>query len=272
MSARTDRKSYRELLGIVMETALVGSGKPAQAFEDHLPRSSEFDGRSPFICLASAGSDVDRQKSTLLGKFYIHYINILVFVAREDTNAEDTLDKCYTTIVDTLESNASTANWDRLEQVERGTIDTTPDGWGGKPYWVEIIPVALRGISATAGANRIFNGTFDSDTGFTKGTGWTIASNVATCSGAQVASSYLYQVIADQRFGGLVVGTSYSTSFVVTCSAGSVRIKVGTQGGTWRTASGTYTETLTCAGNTTFYVEADTYFVGTVDTITVIPA
>ena len=147
MSARTDRKSYRELLGIVMETALVGSGKPAQAFEDHLPRSSEFDGRSPFICLASAGSDVDRQKSTLLGKFYIHYINILVFVARADTAAEDALDNCYATIADTLEANKSTSNWDGLQQIERSTIDATPEGWGGQPYWVETIPVSLRGIT-----------------------------------------------------------------------------------------------------------------------------
>jgi len=142
---RTDRKDYREDLGTVLSTALVGTGKPAQAFADHLPRSSEFDGRSPFVCLASAGSTQER--GTLQGKFYIHYINILVFVARDDTAAEDALDNCYSTIADTLEANKSTSNWDGLVQVDRSTIDPTPEGWGGDAYWVETIPVSLRGIT-----------------------------------------------------------------------------------------------------------------------------
>jgi hypothetical protein len=143
---RTDRKDYREDLGVVLAAALVGTGKPVDTFKDHLPISSEFDGRSPFVCMASAGSDVDRQTRTLSGKFYIHYINILVFVARADTTAEDTLDDCYALIADTLEANKSTSNWDSLEQSERTMIDATPEGWGGQPYWIETIPVSLRGI------------------------------------------------------------------------------------------------------------------------------
>ena len=271
MSNRTDRKAYREALGVVLEAALVGSGKPAQAFEDHLPRSTEFDGRSPFICLASAGSDIDRQTRTLSGKFYIHRINILVFVARADTAAEDALDKCYTYISDTLETNKSYTYWDRLGQSEASFIDPTPDGWGGEPYWVETIPVELRGI-AVPDANRISNSTFDSDTLYTKGTGWTISGVAARCSGAQTGVSYLYQVIADQQFGGLIIGTTYNTSVVVTRTAGNVRLKLGTGNGTQRSASGTYTESIACAGNTTFYIEADADFAGTIDTITVEPA
>jgi hypothetical protein len=143
---RTDRKDYREDLGSILSAALVGAGLPAQAFTDHLPRSSEFDGRSPFVCLASAGSEVDPARSTLSGKFYIHYINILVFVARDDTSAEDALDNCYATIADTLETNKSTSNWDSLRQIERSYVDATPQGWGGDAYWVETIPVSLRGI------------------------------------------------------------------------------------------------------------------------------
>jgi len=147
MSNRTDRKDYREDLGVVLAAALVGTGLPATAFTDHLPKSSEFDGRSPFVCMASAGSDIDRQTSTLLGKFYIHYINVLVFVARADTAAEDALDNCYAVIADALEANKSTSNWNGLQQVERSIIDATPEGWGGQPYWVETIPVSLRGIT-----------------------------------------------------------------------------------------------------------------------------
>jgi len=145
MSNRTDRKDYREDLGVVLAAALVGSGKPAQTFTDHLPKAAEFDGRSPFVCLASSGSGVSG--GTLGGKFYTHYFTIFVFVARADPNAEDSLDNCYTVIADTIEANGSTDNWDDLRITERSFIDATPEGWGGQPYWVEPIPVALKGLN-----------------------------------------------------------------------------------------------------------------------------
>jgi len=145
MSNRTDRRDYREDLGVVLEAALVGAGLPATAFEDHLPIAAEFDGRSPFVCLTSAGS-VPAPKATLLGKFYIHNYNIIVFVSREDTAADDSLDDCVTVILDTIEANGSTSNWDDLRQTELSISDATPQGWGGQPYWVETIPVSLRGV------------------------------------------------------------------------------------------------------------------------------
>ena len=124
---RTDRKDYREDLGVVLAAALVGTGKPVDTFKDHLPISSEFDGRSPFVCMASAGSDVDRQTRTLSGKFYIHYINILVFVARADTAAEDTLDDCYALIADTLEANKSVSKTNYI--INPSFEVNITDGW-----------------------------------------------------------------------------------------------------------------------------------------------
>ena len=269
MSNRSDRKAYREALGVVLEAALVGTGLPAQAFEDHLPKSSEFDGRSPFICLASAGSNQER--GTLSGKFYVHNINILAFVARADTAAEDALDRCYTYIADALEANKSCDYWDSLQQTERSFVDATPEGWGGQPYWIETIPVSLRGI-AVPDANRITNSTFDVDEKWTKGTGWTISGLKANSSGAQTGFSYLSQVKADQQYGGLQVGTTYNTSFVVTRTAGTVRLRLGTANGTARTTSGTFTQAITCAGDEVFSVAAYSDFIGSVDTIVVEPA
>ena len=144
MSNRTDRRDYREDLGVVLAAALVGSGKPAQAFADHLPLITEFDGRSPFVCMASVGSEIASR--TLSGAFYTHFYNILVFVARADSAAEDTLDDCYEAIADTLETNRSSTNWEDLRQIERSYIDATPEGWGGESYWIETIPISLKGI------------------------------------------------------------------------------------------------------------------------------
>jgi hypothetical protein len=47
--------------------------------------------------------------------------------------------------------------------------------------------------SITVQQALIENGTFDSDTAWTKGTGWTIASGVASCDGTQVASTDIEQ-------------------------------------------------------------------------------
>lgn len=139
MSDRTDRKDYREDLGTLLSPLLVGTGKPAQAFYDHT--ESDFDGRSPVVCLASSGTNPDPM--TVIGHRYMHNINILVFVARDDPNADDTLDTCYTTIADAVEGNRKTDNWKDLNF--NGPSNIVPVVWGGDPYWVEEIPVSVEG-------------------------------------------------------------------------------------------------------------------------------
>lgn len=139
MADRTDRKDYREDLGTLLNSELVGDGNPAQAFYDHL--ESYFDGRSPVVCLASAGTLP--VNATVQGKRYVHQIHILVFVARDDANADDTLDNCYLTIADTIEANRKTANWRDLDFNGPSRVDEMV--WGGDPYWVETIPVQVQG-------------------------------------------------------------------------------------------------------------------------------
>jgi len=115
-------------------------------------------------------------------------------------------------------------------------------------------------------ANVVTNGTFGADTDWTKGTGWTIAAGVATSDGTQVADSDLEQ-------GSLAVttGLSYSVSFVLVKTTGSVTPVLGGTLGTARSSSNTFTETIVCGATAVIALRASEDFTGTVDTVTVIP-
>lgn len=112
--------------------------------------------------------------------------------------------------------------------------------------------------------NVAVNGTFASDTGWTKGTGWTIASGKADCAEPHDASN-LFQAV-------LVVGDTYKITYTVsTFSLGTVTVYAGTTAGTPRAAIGTYTEVLTCAGNVNLIFTADADFVGKIDDVICLP-
>ena len=112
----------------------------------------------------------------------------------------------------------------------------------------------------------IANPGFDTDSAWTKGTGWSIGDNVATKSAG--TASVLSQAVT------LTAGTQYLVSLTMTRTAGSllVRFTGGTiVAGTYLTASGQYEENLLAAtGNTTleFYAPAD--FAGTIDNVTLV--
>lgn len=141
MSDRTDRKDYREDLGTALSAVLVGTGKPATSFYDHLAHENEFNGQSPVVCLASSGTAPTN--ATLQGKTYTHRLMVLVFVTREDTNADDTLDQCYTVIADYIEGHRKTTDWADLDF--DGPSQVNEWEWGGGIYWVEAVPITVRG-------------------------------------------------------------------------------------------------------------------------------
>jgi len=68
--------------------------------------------------------------------------------------------------------------------------------------------------------NLVTNGTFDTDTDWTKGTGWTIntTTNVAECDGTQTANTDLSQALS-----GIQAGRVYRVSTQLTLSAGIFR-------------------------------------------------
>jgi hypothetical protein len=96
------------------------------------------------------------------------------------------------------------------------------------------------------GSNVVTNGTFNSDTSWTKGTSWTISGGTANAGGT---GSSLTQAVT------FVANTLYKVTYTVT-SIASGNIKAQFQGGTAvvgtvRSTVGTFTEYLSSGNNTT---------------------
>jgi len=126
--------------------------------------------------------------------------------------------------------------------------------------------ITINGVSSTfvvtTWINLALNGTFDSDTIWIKGTGWSIAGGVAhhssgTASGLRQGSI-------------LTIGVQYSCTFtILNYVSNSVTPLAGSTSGTARSANGTYTETITCAGGTSFQLFCNSTFVSDIDNVTV---
>ena len=122
-------------------------------------------------------------------------------------------------------------------------------------------------FDGSGAGDLISNGTFDSDTIWTKGTGWTISGGTATSDGTQSAASALSQATPTK-----IEGVEYIYVFdVIGITAGNIRVQQSASHfGTSRSADGTYTETLF-----QFFpyslnaLSADSDFVGSVDNFSV---
>ena len=116
------------------------------------------------------------------------------------------------------------------------------------------------------------NNDFSADDTWTKGTGWTIGSGVATCDGSQSDYSYLYQADASLNDA---VGKHYKITFTITAiSAGGVAAQVGGYGPSTErhTTTGTYSEIVGPvhdSANNRIYFSANASFAGSVDNIIV---
>jgi hypothetical protein len=122
--------------------------------------------------------------------------------------------------------------------------------------------------SAAHMPDLVTNGTFGSDTGWTKGTGWTITGGKASSDASQTDVSDIYQTPASPA---LLAGVSYIVIFTTTRSAGTVRAVLGGTLGTARSTANTFTETLIAGSDGKIAFRASEDFVGTVDSATVTP-
>ena len=120
--------------------------------------------------------------------------------------------------------------------------------------------------------NLVTNGTFDTDTDWTKGTDWTIGSGVA--SKAAGAASNL-----DQSTLSLFQSRKYAISADFTISAGGIVTRLGTGNssgnvGTQATTTGTYSYVSYPLGGllTTIQLTANTATVGSVDNVSLYEA
>ena len=112
---------------------------------------------------------------------------------------------------------------------------------------------------------HVANGTFATDTSWTKGAGWTIGAGVATATGA------ISTAISQASTVTVLQGQAYTVTMTITRSAGGLIPSIGGTNGTERTSSGTYVETI-IAGSTQTISFTGNAFTGTLDTVTVTPA
>lgn len=125
-----------------------------------------------------------------------------------------------------------------------------------RPFWT--------GIPRTLGTEIAVNGRMAADTDWTKGTGWTIASNTAI-KVTGVASD-LSQAVE------LTANKTYVIVFNITRTKGTLTAKLTggtTVSGLARNATGSYVEILTANTNTTLTFSADSTFVGTLFNVTI---
>jgi hypothetical protein len=120
--------------------------------------------------------------------------------------------------------------------------------------------------SLATGRNMVLNGSFDSDTLWTKGSGWTITGGVAHSDGTGASSSLRQSITA-------TAGKVYEITFTISnYVSGTVRpIMGGNSNGTNRTANGTYTENLVSgtSASADIFLQTNTNFVGDIDNVTV---
>jgi len=106
------------------------------------------------------------------------------------------------------------------------------------------------------------NGSFATDTGWTKGAGWTIATGTAIATGA--ISTALSQSAAIT----IIASEAYVLTYTVTRSAGDIIPSIGGTNGVTRSASGTYTEVIS-SGTTQTIAFTGAGFTGTIDNVSV---
>lgn len=137
------RKTVRTALATLLQTALVGTGKPAQAVYAY--RVGDFGGQFPVVCLGASGAS--HSAMTLQGGRAVFGIDVYVFVLYSDgsawteTQAENALDDIEQIIADTVNANRSGASWRALSFNGESEIDITVIG--GKDYWREVIPIKV---------------------------------------------------------------------------------------------------------------------------------
>ena len=138
------RSTVRKAFAALLDTALVGSGKPAQAVYNH--RVGDFAGASPVVVVSSG--PIQR----LIENFgncdhAVILLNVYVFVLYADgagtwdeADAEDAVDAIEAIIAETVINNQNSANWNSAAYVEAPT-ELAGVVIGGQEYQRELIQI-----------------------------------------------------------------------------------------------------------------------------------
>ena len=140
----TNRETVRDAFVSMLTTALVGTGKPAQAVYGYL--KADLGGQSPVVCVASAGTDQEKRAVTSRQKNYF-YLNIHTFTlyAKDasygEDDVEDIVDLLEMTIRSTISANLNNQYWSFIEYDGRSLIDSVIIS--GEEYRREVIQIRL---------------------------------------------------------------------------------------------------------------------------------
>ena len=139
------RKTVRDALASLLNTALTGTGKPAQAVYGY--QVGDFQGQSPVVIVTSAGSERDQLTMATRRTSHFH-LNIHILVLNADPSsgwteamAEDALDTIEQLVDQTLAANLVTTTWRDVAYDGRSTVINV--ALGGSDYRYELIPVAI---------------------------------------------------------------------------------------------------------------------------------
>jgi len=140
--AEVNREVLRDELATVLEAALVGTGKPAQAVYGY--RRGDFQGMTAIVSVLSEGSarhNLPREEGNKV------YLGLYLFVLYSDgadwneDDAEDCLDEIEALIAETLAVyRRHPGYWQCIDYADRSTREATLI-IGGVPYILEHIPL-----------------------------------------------------------------------------------------------------------------------------------
>lgn len=112
------RKACRELMATLLNTALVGTGLPAQIVTDY--QLADLSGQSPVVCVSSG--QAEHPRLTARGHRSTIELVIDVFVLYSDSTgsytesvAEDVLDDIEALIAGVVSANQETASWSAVD-------------------------------------------------------------------------------------------------------------------------------------------------------------
>jgi hypothetical protein len=124
---------------------------------------------------------------------------------------------------------------------------------------LQIITPITNNIAAY-GSDVITNGSFTTDANWTKGTGWSIASNKATFTTTGSTS--------DLSQNALSLNQKFTITADVTVEAGGLTMKAGSSGGTHlMSETGVYEFPLLCTGSTLIIFSASAAFSGSINSV-----
>jgi hypothetical protein len=152
-------------------------------------------------------------------------------------------------------------------EIESTVIGTQT--WATRNFEAVCTPVGnvIPEMQAAAAVEKVVNGSFTTDTNWSKGVGWTINTGTgrADSDGTQTANSLLSQSLA-----GITIGKYHKLTFtIVNRSAGGLSVSTVNINSPVLTADGTYTYIGKQSSSTSIFIVANADFVGSVDNVSI---